>query len=173
MPYKDAMIRQMEEKLQEAKIENDLLKLFADKVSAAQLGKSGDTVEALRELSASLAEQKLNTVAANPAESLMDMLNQAAQDAMDITKAQEEDQSSAEMRDSNGDELWPEDDFGTTESEDFDDAISTDDRIYQAFEQITNRSIDNLNETHTDEDVKLFMTVALAREQWLQSYDGD
>ena len=114
MPYKDAMIRQMEEKIQALHLENDLLKLNSN--------------------------QKVDEV---KFESLMDMLNQAAQDAMDITKAQEEDQSSAEMRDSNGDELWPEDDFGTTESEDFDDAISTDDRIYQAFEQITNRSIDN------------------------------
>ncbi len=125
MPYKDSRIAQLEQEIDRLNRKNQALE--------------------------SQEAEPTNEV---KMESLFDILDQAAQSAIDELNAQQQDQSSAEMRDSNGDE------FGTT-----DNYRTTDDRIFDAFEQITNRSIDMLNERHDDATVSRFLQYALAREQ--------
>ena len=49
--------------------------------------------------------------------------------------------------------------------------ISTDDRIFETFEQIVNTSIDRLNKIHSDNDVNNFLKYALAREKWFEQSD--
>ena len=137
MPYKDSRIAQLEQEID-------------------RLNRKNETLES----------QEAEPTSKIKMESLADVLMQAAQSAIDELNASETDQSSAEMRDPNGDTFDKL--FTDPEPEEY---RTTDDRIFDTFEQIVNRSIDTLNQVHTDEAVDRFLKYSLSREQWLDQSD--